>query len=201
MMTNTEFCEALRSVLNVKTRYAKGGYGCYASEGNVNFLSRLYPTWYHEKRKKELAGSGAYLFDCVCFIKAVLNGWNGSLDDHFGGSKPGKIVADVGTEAIMRVPHSTNYDTHFDTILPGCIVHKPGHVGVYLGNSEVIECAWDSNGGGVRISKFDGKWDSHARLACINYGEPVDNPVGNVQIPCTWDPAKKTLTISLDGVV
>ena len=205
-MTNTEFCEALRAVLKVKTKYAKGGYGCYSSQENVNFLSRLYPTWYHTKRRKDLLGSGAYLFDCVCFIKSVVNGWNGDISDHFGGSKPGQVLADVGTETIMHEPYANHRGTSFTSLKPGNILHKEGHVGVYIGQSQVIECCWDDSGGGVRISDFDGSWDSHARLACIDYTEAdrVEKPVETVEkvpLPCFWDPQSKTVTIDFSQIV
>lgn len=117
-MKQKEFIERLNLALNSKTKYKKGGWGSHS--GNL---------WY---------------FDCVCLIKGILWGWKGDLNQKHGGAiYKSNNVPDYGDTKFFNL--CNNISTNFNNIHVGEMVWMKGHVGVYVGNGEVIEAtgAWD----------------------------------------------------------
>ncbi len=159
-----EFIAKLNLALNSKTQYKKSGWGNHNED-----------TWY---------------FDCVCLIKGILWGWNGDFSKKRGGAVyKSNNVPDIGADTIIN--KCTNISSDFSKIEKGELVWLKGHVGIYVGNGEVIEAtaAWTNNVLKSQIAK-DGtrsrngkkvyKWLKHGYLPYVNYENR--NQIQNNQI-------------------
>ena len=124
-------------------------------------------------------------FDCVILIKAILWGWNGNKNHAHGGANYGSNgVYDDNADTILNRCYSISRD--FSHIEPGELVWMPGHVGIYIGNDQVIECtaAWERK---VLVSNIDTSgrrtrngyqvytWQKHAKLKYIDYSENTND--------------------------
>ena len=182
-MKNTEFVYRLKNVLNLKTHYVMGGYGARLGKDYVNYNKE-----YNKEHRDEIESFYntdpiTYAFDCVCLIKAVLF-WRFSGDPllEFGGSKFDKST-DFPIATIKKNCTSSN---DFENIEIGEILFiGTSHVGVYIGNGEVIECtpAWAN---GVQRTLLPWRnttnyeklpvrtWETHGRYNMIEYPAPMN---------------------------
>lgn len=162
-----------------------------------DFISKLkhiesLPTTYYSVAGGDWAkwNGWSWNFDCVVLVKAILWGWNGNKNSSHGGANYGSNgVYDDGTEQIIS--RCKEVSTNFSNIKPGELLWMPGHVGVYVGNGNVIECtaAWegkvlyskiDSNGARSRNGKYVYAWKKHGKLPYVDYTEepaPAPAPV------------------------
>ena len=89
-MNNKEFTNKLLDIAtNYKTIYANGMFGQPITESIITQKTKQLPNWYTSKRQQELrtlVGQGYFGFDCICLIKGVLWGWNGSINSVNGGA-------------------------------------------------------------------------------------------------------------------
>lgn len=148
-MTNLELIEKLKQLVNVSTVYMYGAWGQPVTEAFIKQKANQYPSWYTEDRKNMLRKhiGKSFGFDCVNMIKSVLWGFNFDMNATNGGAKYGSNgVPDVNADG-MIASHCTNVSTDFSNIKVGAIVWVQGHVGVYIGNKQVIECTpkWNNN--------------------------------------------------------
>src|SRR5699024_5911610 len=112
--------------------YVYGSLGQTCTESLLDQCERMYPANNLAGGAMRKAGErwlGKHVADCSGMIKAYL------MSDYTGG--PIKYSAEIDSsvhynKAKEKGPISTMPDT------PGIIVYMPGHVGVYIGNGEVI---------------------------------------------------------------
>lgn len=119
--------------------------------------------------------------DCVCMIKGILWGFNFNKNASHGGAVYGSNgVYDDDADQILN--RCTNISRDFSRIEIGELLHMGGHVGVYIGNRQVVEStgAWE---GKTVISEIglDGKrsrngvtcgyWKEHGKLKYVDYSE------------------------------
>lgn len=121
--------------------------------------------------------------DCVCMIKGVLWGFNFNKNHSHGGAVYlSNGVKDVNADGLINL--CTDISTDFKNIEVGEIVWCKGHVGVYIGNRQVIEAtaAWDkkvqistlgNNGERSKNGVYSVKWLKHGKLPYITYEEAV----------------------------
>lgn len=179
MIKVTDFIAQLKNIAdNYNTIYGKGGFGHPCTEMAIDNLKAAYPEWYNAERVaalKKLVGKQYYIFDCICLIKALFWGWNGNFKATYGGA-----VYDSKTDYTERglLDNCTSKSDDFSNIVAGELVYMPGHVGVYVGNGQVIECSpkWEndvqySNLGNVGKYKTGNYriWSSHGRLQGVDY--------------------------------
>lgn len=156
VMNNNQFIEKLKHIASLPTTYYSVAGGNWAK-------------W----------NGKSWNFDCVILVKSILWGWNENKNHEHGGAKYGSNgVYDDGTEQIIK--RCSNVSSDFTKIEKGELLWMPGHVGVYIGNRQVIECtgAWErkvlysnigSNGARSRNGNYVGRWQKHGKLPYLKY--------------------------------
>ena len=183
-MTSTEFVKKVRDAAeNYKTVYVQGAFGApmvTTPWDNIKRYTVDTTNSYNLKHASEIqavADDGYFGFDCVCFIKGILWGWSGNADARYGGAEYcSNGVPDIGTSQIITVCSDVSED--FSHVKAGELLHKSGHVGIYIGDGLAVECtpSWD---GGVQITAVGniGKvagyntrtWTKHGKLPYVEY--------------------------------
>lgn len=203
-----EFIKGLELALAQNTCYLQGGFG-----------QRLWvPDWYNANYSWNKSNayiinlhSGpqekCYGFDCVCLIKGVIWGYAADPSKEYGGTVyKSNGLGDITTQAMAAscADLSTNWDKDPE---PGELVFydaKCSHVGVYVGNGEVIEStpAWDC---GVQRTLLPNRlnpnklpvraWYSHGHTSYIDYSSEAQGQEpeqGETEVPTqAADPSKK----------
>lgn len=188
VMNSSEFIEkAVEIALNYKTVYGNGMYGSLIEENIIAQKARQLPGWYTAQRQAELRdliGRGYFGFDCVCFVKGILWGWNGDKSKDYGGAKyESNNVSDYGEKHIINnVCYRVSDD--FTNIIPGEFLYYEDeagnntHCGVYIGEGLAVECTprWEN---GVQITAVknigskagynERTWKKHGELPYIDY--------------------------------
>ncbi len=144
--------------------YVWGTFGQVLTESLLQSKIQQYPSGVGDKeeiiREKWLGGRTA---DCVGLIKSY--GWldAGSMTIRYGSNG----MPDIGADAMyysaqVKGPISTIPET------PGLAVWHSGHIGVYIGNGEVIE-AMGTAYGVVKTKLNERSWTAWLEIPYINY--------------------------------
>lgn len=176
VMTAREFIEKLKFAQKQKTHYVMGCFGAPMNAANKKRYIREYS--YNKRHEGEinLLPADCFGFDCVCFIKGILWGWNADTTKEYGGAKyKSNGVPDVSTEGMIAMCHDVSSD--FSSITAGELVYMSGHVGVYVGDGKVIECTpkWTNNVQYSNLGNLGYKtgnyrnWLKHGKLPWIDY--------------------------------
>lgn len=153
--TNTGLVKHAKMALADKTKYMWGGIYRPITKAYVEQLSKMYPTQYTAARKNTLNAlpSGYYGIDCVGLIKSYY--WGGKGSKNYSGT------TDVNAHGLYN---NAKIKGKIDDLpeQAGLILYcktRP-HVGIYIGNGEVIESTMSSRGDGVVKSKLsDFGWE------------------------------------------
>lgn len=186
MMKLNEFIEKLKMAESCKTLYIKGCFGAPMNDKNKKRYAAR-PENITRIKNINAATPDTFGFDCVCLIKGILWGWDGSVDLVYGGAKyKSNGVPDVGADGIVK--YLKNVSTDFSTIQVGECVWTTGHVGVYVGNGRCIECTpkWTND---VQYSNLGNNgfttghcrfWKKHGFLPWVDYNSSSEqqNPAG-----------------------
>lgn len=212
-MNNLELVEKLKKVAtDHKTLYVMGCFGAPLTGANV---TRYCTNHSYNKAADRTAMIKAaanqnppvFGFDCVCLIKGILWGWDGSPSATYGGAKYAvNGVPDIGAD--QMITKCSGISTDFSKIEIGEAVWMTGHIGIYIGNGLAVECTprWNNK---VQItavlnigakSGYDGRsWTKHGKLPYITYvagqntASPAPTPTSG-----TSDP-EKTIWTFLTG--
>lgn len=170
-----------------KTLYVKGGWGQLATAKNKKKAIALYD--YNKEREAAImdAPYKTWFFDCVCFIKGLLWGWNCNYGSSNGGAEYkangfpdctcGGMLLQCG-ENVFPISDKTY-------LYPGAVLYmkngRTEHVGLYAGQNKVIECS--PSLGGVKVTDISyQKWERYGLLECITYAnEPEPVPVDGLR--------------------
>ena len=156
--------------------YVYGSIGQTCTESLLNQCAARYPDNHLAGGPMREAGEkwlGRKVADCSGIVKAYL------MSDYTGGPIKYSAKYDVAVHynsAKEKGPISTMPD------IPGIIVYMPGHVGVYIGNGEVIESAGTLYGvkkSTVKKSYVSGPWTHWYKCPYIEYPGEVEQPDGN----------------------
>ena len=218
-MKSKEFINMLKKALNSNTSYCWGMWGQVIDDNVINTKAKQYPSFYTPTKiaqLKSLKGKNYFGFDCVCLIKSILWGWEGNTAKSNGGAKyASNGVPDVNANTIIT--KCTNVSTDFSKIVPGALVWMQGHVGVYIGDGQCIECTtnWTSKvlqstlkNNGVK-GQFERTWTKWGLLPYVDYSDQTTSkPVApapavkpNVSIPSEYYPAYTGTSSSLDEIL
>lgn len=198
-MKASEFVKIAKAIATkYKTLYVMGGYGAPATEANKTRYINGYK--YNQNPDREAmirnASANTFFFDCVCLIKGILWGWNGNTTARNGGAVyKSNGVPDI--DADQMINRCKGVSTNFNLIMPGEVVWKSGHIGIYIGDGLVVEStpAWANkvqitalgNVGAV-TGYYSRIWVKHGFLPWVDY----NNAETGENKPNTTDLSKYT---------
>lgn len=203
MMKVNDFINMLIKAEHSNTVYCTGMFGQPITEKVINDKAKQYPANYSFSKVSQLKrkiGKNYFGFDCVCLIKAILWGWTGDSSKENGGAKyNSNNVPDVNTEGLYAKCETS---TDFNKIVPGALVWMQGHVGVYIGGGDVIECtaAWTGNVLRSKLGNLGYKgdkvrnWKGWGKLPYVDYGS-----MGNSSTASNVVTSNTTTTIVQSG--
>ena len=181
--TNIELAAAAENVArNYKTLYILGCFGAPMNAYNKKrYTNNLAYNKGADRTAKIMAASAdTFGFDCSGLVKGLLWGWAGDPAQEYGGAKyQSNGIPDINADSIMAA--CEDFSTDFSNILPGEVVWKPGHIGIYIGNGLAVECThrWED---GVQITAvhnigtkpgYNGRtWTRHGKLPWVAYAAP-----------------------------
>lgn len=169
----------LQAVNNYKTLYVMGCFGAPMTQKNkARYISSNSFNRKSERKAKILAASeDTFGFDCVCFIKGLLWGWNGNENHVYGGAEyKANGIPDIGADQLIQL--CTDVSEDFSTILPGECVWLPGHCGIYVGDGLAVEATYEPEDGvqlqcvlpmGTKSGYPATGWVKHGKLPWVSY--------------------------------
>lgn len=188
MYSCNEFCNILINIANnYKTLYVAGGFGAPLNTKNkARYKTSTAMDKYNQSpsvsKNITNASEDTFAFDCVNLIKGILWGWNGDKNKTYGGATyRSNGVPDVGANAMCKT-YLKDVSTDFTNIVKGEAVWIDGHIGVYVGNGDVVECTpkWLNK---VQITHLGNLaqfkngnyrvWTKHGKLPWVDYSTTV----------------------------
>lgn len=185
VMTNKELVKKLKDIAtNYKTLYVMGCFGAPLTGSNVTRYCNNHSYNKKATRTKMIKKAAdqnppVYGFDCVCLIKGILWGWNGTASATYGGARYiSNGVPDIGADTMIT--KCSDLSTDFSKIEVGEAVWMDGHIGVYIGDGLAVESSpkWDN---GVQITACNcsksgynrRNWTKHGKLPYIEYVKEI----------------------------
>ena len=182
MKNNNELVSYCHSLLDQGARYWFGCFGQVASESLYNTKAKQYPSAYKSARtkqyKKDIADK-KIVTDCSGLIKGfMMMRPNGQIKYDSKLDLSANAYYEKATEKgnIKDIPE-----------IPGLAVWKSGHIGVYIGNGEIIE-ARGFDYGVVKTTIKDRSFTKWLKIPGLEYSsipapapepEPTPAPVVN----------------------
>lgn len=171
---------------NYKTAYVWGAFGWPITEEKIaRSLKEYDKNSKYEPGARALLGKGAFMFDCVGLIKAILWGWCGGFSKSYGGAvypTTSAVLAgacpDIGADTMISV--CSEVSTDFSRIVPGAVVWLSGHIGIYIGGGLAVECTPKWSGGvqvtavsniGARAGYNARRWTKWGKIPYVDYEE------------------------------
>lgn len=184
-MKAQELIDNLKSVLSMPTWYVMGGFGTRIGKDYIAW-NYTYNAEHRDSIEAHITNPYTFGFDCVCLIKAVLFwGFSGDQNAEYGGSKYVKSQ-DITIDKFKKSCAILSTDFGENDLVPGELVFMPNHIGVYIGNGEVIECtpAWKGNVQKTLLPWRNSSnhehlpvraWEQHGQSSYIDYtvGTPI----------------------------
>lgn len=167
MLTNKDLADfCLNKATHVSSKYMWGDYGRTITNTTIEQKAKQYPTRYSANRIAELKKcTNGYWIGCDCagLIKWCLWTDKGTHDIRYN-SKTDRNTGGLWNCATKRGTIDTLPE------VPGIILYKTGHVGVYIGNGMAVECTLGSYGDGIVQSKVKGRgWTHWLTIPEIDY--------------------------------
>ena len=189
MLTNLQLAAYCLAVYAAKWVYWYGTCGYECTSSLFTRKKAQYPSHYTAAREsgyKKDINDKKMCADCVGLIKSFF--WK-------GGDLNGKNVyasngcPDKGANSLFALCKEKG-DIKTIPDIPGLLVHKSGHIGVYVGGGYTVEMmgfAYDC----VKKKVADGKWTEWGKLpaSVLNYVSE-----GTVSLPTSYKLGERTLT-------
>lgn len=173
MKTSSGLVDYARSQL--EKPYWYGTFGNTATKSLLNAKKKQYPSHYKDNRMEKYKSEiGERVHDCVGLIKGYL--WS----ENFVSPPEYNASQDVSANGMLnKCTEKGSFDTMPE--MPGILVFKSGHVGVYAGNKKVIEARGFSYGV-VETDLNSRGWTHWGKCPWINYPKE-----GNYFMSCAHD--------------
>lgn len=176
MKSNELVAKAIDIANNHKTLYVMGCFGAPMTDANKERYTSNHS--YNRDTVRTVmiksATENTFGFDCSGLVKGILWGWAGKTGETYGGvSYASNGVPDLSADAMIA--KCTDVSTGFTSIQPGELLWMSGHVGIYIGNGEAVECtpSWKN---GVQVTTVRNmksgtghKWTKHGKLPYVDY--------------------------------
>ena len=139
-------------------------------------VAKKYPTHYRDNAGTNAAkynigawDGKSFCFDCSGLIKAILWGWNGDKTADYGGATyKANGVPDINDQGFHDNCSMQSISDWADVPVGACL-WKQGHVGIYAGNKQAVECTPSFNGG-VQITSVSGReWTMYGLMPWVEY--------------------------------
>lgn len=192
---NALVTRAIDIAKNYKTLYVMGAFGSPLTASNKNrFLNNLE---YNRRSARQgmikTASADTFAFDCSGLIKGIMWGWHGDYADKNGGAMYGNGIPDINADTMIARSEASS---DFTNVMPGEVLWTNGHIGVYIGNGEAVECtpSFDNKvqittvGNIKRGSGHVRNWKKHGKLKYVDYAA-----VSNEKSKSTTDIAKEVI--------
>lgn len=199
MLTNLGLVEYAKVALKEGWGYVWGTFGQVLTESFLQQKIRQYPQGvgsYESVIRSKWMGKN--VADCVGLIKGYY--W---MDEN--GKFKYDAKTDITADTMLDRAKEKGYIGTMPEI-PGVLLHKKGHVGIYIGNGEVIE-ARSTKEGVIKTKLSAGNWTAWSKCPYIEYVKdpaapkttPAKEPVATSPTPTTSD--KKTWEYYIIGDV
>ena len=163
VMSAEEFAKKCIDIAsNYNTVYMNGVFGWPVTQYTIDRKRQENPSWYTNERVNYFTtriGEDYFGFDCICFVKAILWGWNGNFDNIYGGAKyESNGVPDIDEGQMLNV--CIDVSENFDNITVGTYLWTPGHCGIYVGSGLVAACTtrWKNGVQLTAIGNIPDRW-------------------------------------------
>lgn len=187
--------KAIDVAKNYKTLYVMGCFGAPMTAANKTRYTKNHEYNKAAARKAMIkaATSSTFGFDCVCLIKGLLWGWNGSKTKTYGGASYGSNgVPDINADSMINVCKEVSTD--FSDIEIGEAVWTEGHIGIYVGDGLAVEstpswknCVQLTACNCAKTGYKRRNWKKHGKLPYVTYASD--------EKPKTTSTAKKELEV------
>lgn len=151
------------AIAQIGKPYWWGTFGQEATQSLLTYKTKQYPTHYTASRmptyKKQL---GKKVHDCIGLVKGYL--WCENATDM---NPKYNVNQDKGANAMYNSCRERGYINTMPDIL-GILVFMDGHVGVYIGNGEVVEARGFAYGV-VKTKLKDRPWTRWGKCPYITY--------------------------------
>lgn len=168
MMNNKEFADKAIRLSKQQTAYMLGAFCWSATDANIRRLLNQYAENYNWLWKaNEIKGRG-YVGDCVGIIKGILWNFNFDLDKLYGGATYcANGVPDIDADTMINM--CSGVSNNFNDVQVGEAVWMPGHIGIIISSTQVVECT-PVGSCGVQITNLHGRgWQKHGKLPWVDY--------------------------------
>ena len=178
--TNKELTAAAENAArNYKSVYVLGAFGWPMTQANKQRAINAYSFNRRADRKAVInnATADTFGFDCICFLKALLWGWNGDESKEHGGAVyQSNGVPDIGEKQMLDMCSDVSED--FSNIQVGEYLWTDGHCGIYVGGGKAVECTYRWSDGVQLTDVYNltknsynaGRyWKKHGKLPYVTY--------------------------------
>ena len=168
--------KAVEIAKNYKTLYVMGCFGAPLNDKNKARYTKNHSYNRATDRTKMInaATADTFGFDCVNLLKGILWDWNGDTSKTYGGAQyESNGVPDCTIEYFKNFDYSEDWNK----IEPGEALYCPGHIGIYIGNNQAVECtpSWDNKVQITTVANLTGKgsrlrkWQGHGHIFAVDY--------------------------------
>lgn len=187
VMSADKFISIVKDIAtNKKSLYVYACFGAPMNQQNkVRYSNNCDYNRQPSRKAKIMAASyDTFGFDCVNLLKGVLWGWNGNVNDQYGGARYGTNgVPDTNANGMFN-DYCYDKSSDFSNVQPGEFLWMNGHIGLAITKKLAVESTpiWKD---GPQITSINcdvpgynrRNWTKHGKSKFLDYGsQPTPTP-------------------------